>query len=82
MGRRPRRGIGPRTQVRTAEGAHGMIDARTLCAGCGRDLDEQEAFIREGVPYCCESCADNRRCERGCGADIHTEEPATVQPCQ
>lgn len=57
-----------------------MIVVRTLCAGCGVEIEEQQAFIREGVPYCCESCADAGRCERGCGSDIHTEEPSTAYP--
>ena len=54
-----------------------MIVVRTLCAGCGRAIDEQEAFVKEGVPYCCESCADTGACERGCNSDIHAEEPQT-----
>jgi hypothetical protein len=55
-----------------------MIIARTLCAGCGKEILEEEAFVKEGVPYCCESCAETGRCERGCGSDIHVEEPSTT----
>jgi hypothetical protein len=58
-----------------------MIVMRTLCSGCGREIEEQDAFVKEGVPYCCESCAETGRCERGCGSDIHTEEPPTTDPC-
>lgn len=57
-----------------------MIIARTLCSGCGKEIDEQEAFVKEGVPYCCESCAESGRCERGCGSDIQQDEPATTSP--
>jgi hypothetical protein len=57
-----------------------MIVVRTLCAGCGRETEEAEAFLKDGVPYCCESCAETGRCERCCGTDIHTEEPAPADP--
>ena len=57
-----------------------MIVVRTLCTGCGREIEEQEAYLKEGVPFCCESCAETGRCERGCGTDIHTEEPAPSDP--
>ncbi len=59
-----------------------MIVVQTLCAGCGRTIDEdREPFVKEGVPYCCESCADIGRCERGCGSDIGPDDPASVGPC-
>jgi hypothetical protein len=58
-----------------------MIIARTLCAHCGREIDERQAFIREGVPYCCESCADTGRCERGCGSDMLEEDPEPARSC-
>lgn len=57
-----------------------MIVARTLCAGCGREIDEQEAVQKDGVPFCCESCAETGRCERGCGSDIHSDDPAPAEP--
>lgn len=58
-----------------------MILERTLCAGCGREIgEEREPFIREGVPFCCESCADIGRCERGCDSDICPEEPVSPDP--
>lgn len=53
-----------------------MIVVRTLCAGCGRQIDEREAYLKDGVPFCCQSCAETGRCERGCSSDIHIEEPA------
>ncbi len=55
-----------------------MIIARTLCSGCGKEIEEQEAFVKEGVPYCCESCAETGRCERCCGSDIQQDEPSTT----
>ena len=57
-----------------------MITARTLCPGCGREIEEQEAFLKDGIPFCCESCAETGQCERGCGSDIHTEDPAPADP--
>jgi hypothetical protein len=62
------------------EGA-AMIIVKTLCAGCGREIAAEDAFIKEGVPYCCESCAENGQCERGCGSDILAEEPPVTDPC-
>jgi hypothetical protein len=59
-----------------------MIIVQTLCAGCGREIEEdQEAFVRDGVPFCCESCGQTGQCDRGCGSDIVSEEPPTTDPC-
>ena len=58
-----------------------MIISRTLCAGCGREIRQEEAFVKEGVPYCCESCSDTGRCERCGSSDIQPEEPPTTSPC-
>jgi hypothetical protein len=57
-----------------------MIIARTLCTGCGREIEERSAHIKDGVPYCCESCAETGRCERGCGTDIQADEPVPSDP--
>ena len=59
-----------------------MIIVQTLCAGCGREIEEdQEAIVQDGVPFCCESCSQTGQCDRGCGTDIVPEEPQTTDPC-
>ncbi len=39
-----------------------MTISKDVCPNCGREI-EQDPYMKEGVAYCCESCAMGKSCE-------------------
>ncbi|MCJ7426618.1 MAG: hypothetical protein MUO17_05780 [Dehalococcoidales bacterium] len=46
--------------------------AEQLCPVCGCTVDEN-SYEKDGVLYCCESCASGGPCECGCCAVVEKE---------
>ena len=39
--------------------------AEQICLTCGCVIEE-DGYVKEGVAYCCEPCAEGGQCECGC----------------
>ena len=47
--------------------------AEQLCPVCGCTIGD-EAYEKEGVIYCCESCATGEQCDCGCCTVVEEQE--------